>query len=85
MSDDEPVTDGEFSPADESSTGDELTLDADSIDGNASATRRQPVPCPRRDAPVALVVSDGPAVHEASPCGCLVPGSLLEGRETSTE
>jgi hypothetical protein len=63
---------------DEPSPGDELTLDADSIAPGNSARRRQPVPCPRCDTPIAVVVSYGPATHRATPCGCPVSESLLE-------
>ncbi|MGQ3414291.1 hypothetical protein ACT4ML_18845 [Natrinema sp. LN54] len=62
----------------ESSADDELTLDGDSIAANTSQTGRQPVRCPRCDVPIALVVSYGPTTHEASPCGCRVPGDILE-------
>ncbi|WP_226006790.1 hypothetical protein [Natrinema salinisoli] len=67
-----------MSADDEPSPDDELTMDADSIAADNSSRRRQPVPCPRCDTPVAVVVSYGPTTHRATPCGCPVSGSLLE-------
>lgn len=79
MSDDESSTDAE------SSADDDLTLDGDSIAADTSPTGRQPVRCPRCDAPIALVVSYGPTTHEASPCGCRVPGDILERSGSDSE
>ena len=73
-------TDPTEPPADET-----LTLEVGSVAARHFQTGRQPVPCPRCDTPIALVVSYGPATHEATPCGCWVSGSLLEGRGTDVE
>ncbi|MDF9746946.1 hypothetical protein [Natrinema salsiterrestre] len=74
-----------MSSDDESPLADELTMDADSIAPSNSSRRRQPVPCPRCDTPVAVVVSYGPTTHRATPCGCPVSGSLLEKTGPSSD
>ena len=34
--------------------------------------------CPRCGTPIAAVTSVGPTDHVATPCGCAVPGDVLE-------
>ena len=76
----EPSTD-----ATEPSDANTLTLERGSVAANGASTGRRPDPCPHCDTPIALVVSYGPGTHEATPCGCWVSGSLLEGRGTDAE
>lgn len=63
---------------DDPSAADDLTLDKDSIAPTDSPAGRRTVACPRCETPIALIVSYGPTTHEATPCGCRVPGSILE-------
>lgn len=65
------------------SDADEQRADNLAIASNSSPAGQLAVTCPRCETPIARVVSYGPTTHEATPCGCRVPGHVLE--ETGTD
>lgn len=61
----------------------------DPTDGDGDGGDSKPR-CPRCGTPVLVVTGLGPTEHVATPCGCRVPGDLLEceqngGTDTNTD
>ncbi|WP_243637900.1 hypothetical protein [Natrarchaeobius oligotrophus] len=80
-----PARAAAFVPLDESASSREVSMTGcfwaddpfESVDPGG-ADEDGPTRCPRCGTPIAIVSSTGPTTHVATPCGCRVPGDVLE-------